>query len=231
MDQKIIKKFKDRMNEFDKIVELLDKYCSVILAYFTIIYPKEKGFNELVRDLDKLMKENPTDIKRISKNTLSNHLKHLLEKELIVVREEKDSKLKIKPRKYKLSPFFEDLGKDIVLFDYPTSEDLFKEITKERIAPLTIVLIDLLFEMCTELLKNTLKYSEKSSAYSRAISYKRIEVLLKAYRKSVYEKMEKENALNIIDEHDKWWIKQRNEKWGSLIEKTSYYAQIHKSEE
>lgn len=231
MDTQLIKNFKNKIEEFDKIVELLDKYCSKIMAYLTIIYPKEKGFNELLRELNKLIEENPTQIKGISKKTLSDHLKHLLEKELIVVREIKGSKLKIKPRKYKLSPYFRDLGKDIVVFEYRTPEDLIKEMTKEKITPLTIMFIDILFETYTELLKNTLNYSEKISAYSRGIIYERFEILLKAYRKTVYDKMEKENALKIIDEHDKWWIKTRNDKWGSLIKKKSYYYQTYKSEE
>ena len=60
-------------------IELLDKICSRIFLYLGLT--KEKiGFNDLYRSLDKIGC-------RISKPTLSEHLKHLTEKKVITRKE------------------------------------------------------------------------------------------------------------------------------------------------
>jgi len=68
----------------------------------------------------------------------------------------------------------------------------------------------------------------KISSYARVVVYERLEILLKAFRKRVLENRENDNALYTLDEFDKWWIDKRNEKWGSLVKKMSYYVQVKK---
>jgi len=78
-------------------VEELDPYCQKILTVFTFAFPpkKEVGFNELAHTMNKLFK--------MSKPTLSQHLKHLMDLNVIKKRVDERSSLRLKPSYYSLN--------------------------------------------------------------------------------------------------------------------------------
>jgi len=214
--------FDERMKKLDEVVSHLDKHCGAILAYLSVIFPEEIGFNELFRKFKKL-KGAPS----FSKGTLGRHLEHLLKEQLIVVREDKDSRLKIKPRKYKLSPYFVEISQDMLEHKLLDPIDALHAMRLEEIQPLTIVLIDIFLGNICEILKNTIKYPEKIADYQRtSVFYYHFENYMKAYRARVLENNEKEKALKTIDDFNKYWVDVRNEKWGDLIATIHAYTQI-----
>ena len=115
----------------------LDPYCEKILALFLFEIPptKEFGFNELSRQAEKLFK--------ISKPTLANHLRHLIELGIIKKRVDETSNRNLKPTYYSLNYQFitKNIPKELV---ERTNEKLKK---LEELPPIEI--LEMLFEILT----------------------------------------------------------------------------------
>ena len=88
--------FEERFKEFEHLGSILDEHCTFLLVLFDIdrTRPLEttRGFNELYRMLEKGKKKGTFKL-GFTRQTLSLHLKHLLEKGLIEVKEDTEKSI------------------------------------------------------------------------------------------------------------------------------------------
>jgi DNA-binding HxlR family transcriptional regulator len=209
----------DVRNQMASIFEVLaqiddnDRYCQKILLFLCVTYPKKHGFNELRRQLNS-KKQGPT----FTRKTLSNHLNHLLELEIITFEIIEESNLTIKPKKYYLNSNFVKIVKDIFVYDYDLLQsDIYQDFLEVGVKALTIALIDIMISDVIQLLSDKLIYSEKIADYRRQRVSIRSEIITNAYYRRVIELKEKDDALSLIKNIVKTWRDLRDEKWGSLI--------------
>ncbi len=220
---RVSKEVRERFKQLDKAVESLDRHCSSLLAFFTVMYPDEFGFNELHRKLRNLNKYSSQASLFKSKTTLSTHMKHLLNKQYIVVRVDKKSKLKIKPRKYTLSPYLVEISKDVINLKALSLNQALEPMRGEDIRPLTIMLIDILLRNVCEFLESVITYPEKLAALYRSVTYWHFDNIMNAYRIRVLEKGEEKAALGAISEFNNAFNEFKREKWLHLIKSLSFY--------
>jgi DNA-binding transcriptional ArsR family regulator len=219
MSYEISEEIKKRLQKADQIGSNLDERCSSLLVFFSVHYnqnPMEMyGFNELYRRLGELKKKEA--MKTVfTRQTLSVHLKHLLEQDLIEVREEKESNLKIKPRKYRLSKFWTELTKDLRPLYISSYEEVLKDFKLSATEPLTLLLLRAYLKLCVEIFRNALAIPEIYGTDYRYHAYNFIENLTKVYRTTVFERNEPETALRIIEGFRDFVNEKLNEKYGSL---------------
>lgn len=197
----------------------LDQRCAYLLGVLGNLhnrYPeKTYGFNELYRELDK-RKNRKLKTTVFSRQTLSQHLKHLLDKELIEVREDKDSYYKIKPRKYRLSKYLVEITKDLRPLEDLYYEEMLKDYRLLETSPLTILLLRAYMRMGVEIFRKTLAFPEFFGMYQRDHVYTTIEILTKEYKTIIHERNESEKALKILDEFYDFVKQKLDEKYGSL---------------
>jgi hypothetical protein len=72
-----------------------DDYCSLLLIIFASNHPRRMGFNEISRQVAKR-----TSKKKTSPNAFRKHLKHLIDHNVIQMKEDTSSNLKIIPTYY-----------------------------------------------------------------------------------------------------------------------------------
>lgn len=219
-ESEISKEIKKRIEKIDQIASDLDRRCILLMMFFSVRYPKDPkktyGFNELYRKISKIIEE--TKIRAsFTRQSLTTHLRHLLEKELIEVDEDKESKLKIKPRRYKLSKFYVKLTEDLRPLDIPYPKDLAKRFRFRETEPLTVVLLSMYIELCFEILRKTLTYPETYGPISREYIFSYIENLTKAYRAVVFERNESENALQIFEEFREFVNQKLDDKYDKIL--------------
>lgn len=219
MTYEISNEIKKRLEKADQIGSTLDERCNSLLVFFSVIHDRNPGkmygFNELYRRLDELKNKNAIKT-GFTRQTLSVHLKHLLEKDLIEVREEKESKLKIKPRKYRLSKYWAELTKDLRPLYIPDYEEVLKDFKLQETKPLTLLLLGAYMKLCVEIFRKAIALPEIYGTDYRYYAYNFIENLAKAYRAIVFERNESETALSIIDEFGLFLKQNVNEKYGPL---------------
>lgn len=219
------KEMKKHMEKIDEIASSLDKRCILLMMFFSVLYPKDPkkkyGFNELYRKLRKLTKD--TGIRTsFSRQTLSEHLKHLLEKDLIEFEDDEKSRYRIKPRKYGLSKNYVKLIEDLRPLDFPQPEELLKRFRLKGTEESTIFLLMVYIELGFEMFKQTLTYPETYGPTIREYVFSRIENLTEAYRAIIFERNESEKALQVVEEFGEFVNKKLDEKYDLLKEDDSH---------
>lgn len=215
-----INKSQEHSKEFAKLDSTLDEHCCILLVLFDFDRTKHPetthGFNELYRRLYRDRKKG--FIRRgFSRQTLSLHLKHLLEKGLIEVRENSESNLKIKPRMYKSSKYWNDLSNLLSPIRIPKYEKIVKEFRNYETKPLTALLLGVSAQICIEVFDRSLTYPEFFSRIQRDYIYEFIENMVEVYRSIVLERQEKEEASRAIKMFDDFFLQKIREKYGSVI--------------
>ena len=209
--------FKRKAKEIQKILfNLRDTHCTTFFAYLTVIYPEEIGFNALLKALN----EDRYSKKGLSKNTLSNHLKHLLKDKYIVVREESDSNLRLKPRKYKLSPFVVEIFYDVIIRDYDLIESsILDEMRDMELEQLTIILIDIMLSILHDVLIDGIMFPDNIAEYNLDfVLQRKLGIFSTAYKKRVLENNEQEAVFKILKQFVSKWVDFREDNWGPLTE-------------
>jgi DNA-binding HxlR family transcriptional regulator len=186
---------KKAMRELDSLVKNLDQHCLAIILFFRQNMDKSFGFNELLKKLDK--EKRMLEIS-FSRQTLSLHLKHLLAYNMLEVREDKESRLKIKPRYYRLSDYWKTLFENFDgLKNYRRINEEFRFEPTENI---TASLIETSIDFCTRSFAEVIlspKYwgASESKYYSNLV-----EKLALIHQKLVAEKNQEEKALHTLKE-------------------------------
>jgi len=216
MELSISENMKKRLEKINLVLSRLDRHCLKLLILFEINYERtpEKesfGFNEFYR---KFGKENKFNL-----NVLSVHLNHLVEKKLLEVKEETKSKLKIKPKKYRLSRFWIDLRQDIAYFSIPDYQTFLKEFKALNVEEWSILVTTACIIYCIDIFRKSVILPELVAGTQRDIIYNYIEHLSKAFRTSVLEKNESQKALANLEELRTYLLQKVKEKHGLLIKK------------
>lgn len=183
------------MNEISSLVENLDEYCINLLLFFRQRLNESFGFNQLLKELEKMR---GSFEKRFSRRVLSLHLKHLLEKHIIEVKEIKESRLKIKPRKYSLSPYWKNFFE--TLDGLKTPEKILEEFKGKPIEEITASIIETSIDFCTRSFEEILLAPKFWGATESRYYSNLVEKLARIYQKVVYERKEKEKALQTLKE-------------------------------
>lgn len=146
-------------------LERLDKYCDAILLIFEINHDKELGFGELYRELIQFER-----VVRLTftRPTLSRHLKHLVEKNILEVREEIESNLTIKPKKYRLREYWAKMLRTGKYKDYTT---IMSEYEDKEIEFITYDFVGKSIDMCLEAFKESISINRKGFPTILGTSY------------------------------------------------------------
>ncbi len=177
----------------DELLAELDDECSFILAAI-ILHPEGIGFNELNR---KIKKDPKSLYYKMAKSTLSKHLNHLIDKNLLEKKVIENSRLKLKPSKYMTSQYFNDLSKGFI--DQSTSpEDYLPLMRAEDIRSVTSQLMFLINQHVTECMRTSLTVPENISIWNIHQALYNLEILMRAYRERVLESKEESEALKAI---------------------------------
>jgi DNA-binding transcriptional ArsR family regulator len=211
-----MKKLEERLKEFEQLGATLDKHCSVLLAEFDFDrarYPERTyGFNELYRKLDK---DREIVKMRFDRRSLSLHLKHLREKGLVEVREDDQSNLKIKPRRYMLSKHWNDLAEVISPIPMLNVAERMKDYRKYETETLTVLLMGLSEQLCIEMFERALCYPEFMASIHRDYYYDYIEQMIEAYRSTVSDRHEQKKASRALKKFDDFYRQKIKEKYNS----------------
>jgi hypothetical protein len=209
--------FKKKVKDLEKVLlKIRDDHCASLFAYLTVLYPEEIGFNALLKVLQK---EKKTTQVGFSRNTLSNHLNHLLADDFVIVREDSDSNYRLKPRYYKLSPFVVEIFYDVIIRDDVLFEStILDEMKNMELKKLTITLIDIMMSILHEVLIDGIMFPDNIAEYNLDLVLQRkISILVTAYKKRVLEYDEQEAVFNILKEFTKKWVDFREDNWGPFI--------------
>ena len=212
---------KKAMEELDSVVKDLDKHCHAIILFFRIHNGRTFGFNELLRKIENEKEEFEISF---SRQTLSLHLKHLLANNMIEVTEDKESKLKIKPRYYTLSAYWKSLFEN---FDGLKNYDrIAEEFRFEPTENITALLVETSVDFCTRSFAEVI-LSPKYWGASEARYYSNlVERLARIHQKLMSEKKVEEKALQTLKEINVLLSKAIREKYDlsktGLVRKTRY---------
>ena len=182
----------ERRKDFlDEILKDLDDSCSLILVGIAK-NPEGIGFNQLHREIRK-----HSDYRQIAKSTLSEHLKHLLKKNLIEREEIRESLLKLKPTKYRISSYFKKLSKGFIAQSV-TPEDYLPLMMSEEVNTVTQHLMFIIIQHLSDCLKSILQTPENISIWNMHQLFYNMETLMIAYRERILKKNEVNPALKVI---------------------------------
>ena len=199
-----------RKDVLDEILIRLDDTCGFILAGITM-HPEGIGFNKLHKEIKKYPK--PNHYNKMAKTTLSLHIQHLIEEKLITNDPKNDSRLKIKPSKYQISPYFKELSKGIIA-QALTPIDYLPLMRAEDASTVTVNLMDVNIILLSECLEAVLQAPENIAIFNIHQTFYNLETLMRAYRERILEKKEEKAALKTIQE----WVA----KYRKIAEKSKY---------
>ena len=173
----------------DELLSELDDECSFILAAI-ILHPEGIGFNELNRKI----KKDPKGLYyKMAKSTLSKHLKHLIKKNLVRKKVIENSRLKLKPSKYKTSQYFNDLSKGFIAQSI-SPKDYLPHMRAEDVRTATNHLMFLINQHVTRCLKASLTVPENISIWNIHQALHITETMMRAYRERVLESKEESES-------------------------------------
>lgn len=186
-----------RKGFLDDLLKELDDTCSFILAEITL-NPQGMGFNELL----KKVRKHPT-YRKMAKSTLSEHLRHLMEKKLVDKKVDKDSRLKLKPSEYRTSQHFIQLSKGLIA-QSTTPEDYLPFMRTEDVKSVTNHLMEINLQHISECLKVVLQAPENIAVWNMHQAFYNLETLMRAYRERILESKEETMALKALQD----WLSQ-----------------------
>lgn len=191
----------ERKNILDGALEDLDDTCQLILAAVTM-YPQGIGFNELLKKI----KQHPdAHYNSMAKTTLSEHIQHLLRKNLIEKHTLETSRLKLKPSKYRISPHFRQLSRGLIA-QSTTPEDILPTMMNESAETVTRHLMSIIIDNLAECLAVVIQSPENISIYNLHQAFYNLETLMRAYRQRIQQQKEETLALETI----RAWRSQQN---------------------
>jgi hypothetical protein len=171
-----------------------DEYCATLLILFVAKHPQTLGFNEIRRQLPEM-----TDKVNPSPNALEKHLGHLMENKVIQRREDKESKLKIKPVIYSLTSEFIELGKNLFITNRGLDvEQLKGELTLMSISEASRSVTYILLNDTLDSVKDALTLDSKIADFKRLLKSARLKVVLDAYSMVVKNSGSMEEALSVL---------------------------------
>ena len=157
------------------------------------------GFNEINRQVAKR-----TSKRKTSPNALRKHLKHLIDHEVIHMKEDTSSNLKITPTHYSLTKSFIELGEDL----FVTNEGLDVKLLKEDLAQMSVSeasqkVAFILLNDALDSVRDSLVLDPKIADFKQVLKSARTRVSLEAYSSVMKESGKREEALKVLFEINK----------------------------
>jgi hypothetical protein len=173
-----------------------DDYCSLLLIIFASNHPRRMGFNEISRQVAKR-----TSKKKTSPNAFRKHLKHLIDHNVIQMKEDTSSNLKIIPTYYSLTKSFIELGEDLFI----TNEGLDVKLLKEDLAQMSASeasqkVAFILLNDALDSVRDSIVLDPKIADFRLLLKSARIKVALDAYSSLIKDWGAREEALKVLGE-------------------------------
>ena len=183
-----------KTDSLDDALIKLDNQCGFILATISM-NEKGFGFNSLLKKI-----REHDEHKRMAKSTLSIHLKHLEEGNLIENEIVKESPLKYKPAKYKISQHFREISKGMIA-QSTTPEDFLPFMRDLDAEALTDQLMKAIHAHVAECLGIMIQVPDEISRWNMHQALYNLRSLMIAYRERIIERKEEIVASTALD---KW---------------------------